>query len=239
MRRAALSDTRPSAPRAEARPPCVRAGRDRRRRARSTAADCRSQRVPAASRRRVVRPTEAMRNRRPRRRFSGHRLHERVLALAAVIVVELLVQHLGGQSGEVGKGVAGTDALCTMTPSAARGERFPAFGIAGRDSVLCFSVPDDRRRYGGSRIRNLRGSRGSRNAHRATDRIPPAEAKCVRLHCGKPHEADHDRDNRDRECEEPADQTVSFIGHDDRHFPICTDCAGTWLCWRKKLCAIG
>src|SRR6516225_10169656 len=50
----------------------------------------------------------------------GHALHDRVLTLAAAIVVELLVQHRGWQSGEVRKGVAWTDALSAVAPGATR-----------------------------------------------------------------------------------------------------------------------
>src|SRR5262249_32091902 len=120
----------------------------------------------------------------------GHPLHDRVLSLAAVIRLELLVRHRGGQSGKVRKGVAGTDAPRAMAGGAAAGEGFSALCIAGCDGAQRLPVPSDRRGYGANGVHNLPGSRRSSNAGRATDRIPPAEAECVRLQCRKPYEAD-------------------------------------------------
>src|SRR5215470_5928951 len=60
----------------------------------------------------------------------GHALHDRVLPLAGTVVVELLVQDYGRQPGEVGKRVAGTDALRAVTTRAAGRERLAALHIA-------------------------------------------------------------------------------------------------------------
>src|SRR5262249_41880726 len=62
-----------------------------------------------------------------------HPLHDRVLSLAAAIVLELLVEHHSRQSGKVRKGLARTDALRAMAGGAAGGEGFSALCIAGCD----------------------------------------------------------------------------------------------------------